>query len=86
MDLVFSPCKTIGLDSISQKHPQGQKDIQLFSWCLWLQEGKTLSRKPETQQVDRKILSPLPAIKEFGKSDLVDHNENGAEVVGYTVT
>uniref|UniRef100_A0A8C6QBR4 Coilin n=1 Tax=Nannospalax galili TaxID=1026970 RepID=A0A8C6QBR4_NANGA len=48
-------------------------------------EGKILSHDPETQQVDIEILSSLPALKEPGKFDLVYHNENGTEVVEYTV-
>uniref|UniRef100_A0A452F278 Uncharacterized protein n=1 Tax=Capra hircus TaxID=9925 RepID=A0A452F278_CAPHI len=49
-------------------------------------EGRILSHNPETQQVDKEILSSLPAMKEPGKFDLVYHNKNGAEVVEYAVT
>uniref|UniRef100_A0A2I2YN48 Uncharacterized protein n=1 Tax=Gorilla gorilla gorilla TaxID=9595 RepID=A0A2I2YN48_GORGO len=49
-------------------------------------EGRILSHNPETQQVDTEILSFLPALREPGKFDLVYHNENGTEVVEYTVT
>lgn len=49
-------------------------------------EGRILSHNPETQQVDKEILSSLPTMKEPGKFDLVYHNENGAEVVEYAVT
>uniref|UniRef100_A0A2K5M5S3 Coilin tudor domain-containing protein n=1 Tax=Cercocebus atys TaxID=9531 RepID=A0A2K5M5S3_CERAT len=49
-------------------------------------EGRILSHNPETQQVDIEILSSLPALREPGQFDLGYHNENGTEVVEYTVT
>uniref|UniRef100_A0A2K5IAT8 Coilin N-terminal domain-containing protein n=1 Tax=Colobus angolensis palliatus TaxID=336983 RepID=A0A2K5IAT8_COLAP len=53
---------------------------------LELTSRRILSPNPKTQQVDTEILPSLPALREPGKFDLVYHNENGTELVEYSVT
>uniref|UniRef100_A0A2K6PUE4 Coilin N-terminal domain-containing protein n=1 Tax=Rhinopithecus roxellana TaxID=61622 RepID=A0A2K6PUE4_RHIRO len=53
---------------------------------LELTSRRILSPNPKTQQVDTEILPSLLAFREPGKFDLVYHNENGTELVEYSVT